>query len=164
MRRPLLILLALLLAGVAVFLIGYGAATRWGAGRALMAGDDLAWLRMEFGLGEAEMARVRLLHEGYLPRCREFCARIAARKGELRAALAAGSESPESIGRRLEEIGSIRTQCQAAMLLHFEEVSRAMPPEQGRRYLDEMRRLTLDSHQEFERSMSHEAPGPHGHH
>ena len=30
------------------------------------------------------------------------------------------------------------------MLRHFHRVSETMPPEQGRRYLAEMRRLTLD--------------------
>lgn len=164
MRRPLLILLALFLVGISVFVASYGIASRWSVGRVARTADDLAWLRMEFGLGEEEMARVRVLHEGYLPRCREFCARIAARKDELRAVLASGTEAHESIGRRLAEIGSIRAQCQTAMLLHFEEVSRAMPPEQGRRYLDEMRRLTLDAHHECERSMSPETPGTHGHH
>jgi hypothetical protein len=31
------------------------------------------------------------------------------------------------------------------MLEHFFEVSRAMPPEQGRRYLAEMKRFVLDA-------------------
>jgi hypothetical protein len=40
------------------------------------------------------------------------------------------------------------------MLRHFIAVSQAMPPEQGRRYLAEMKRLTLDHHQQMEQSMS----------
>jgi hypothetical protein len=49
------------------------------------------------------------------------------------------------------------------MLQHFREVSQVMPPEQGRRYLAEMQRLTLGFHEQFEDTMSPEAPSPHGH-
>ena len=40
------------------------------------------------------------------------------------------------------------------MLQHFIAVSQAMPPEEGRRYLAEMKKLTLGSHEEIEQSMS----------
>ncbi len=40
------------------------------------------------------------------------------------------------------------------MLAHFYEVSQAMPPEQGRRYLAEMQRLTLGFHEQIENTMS----------
>jgi len=40
------------------------------------------------------------------------------------------------------------------MLQHFTEVSQTMPPEQGRRYLAEMQRLTLGLHEQTEPSMS----------
>jgi len=49
------------------------------------------------------------------------------------------------------------------MLEHFMEVSRAMPPEQGRRYLAEMKRLTLGFHDEIEQSMSESAGHEHHH-
>ena len=40
------------------------------------------------------------------------------------------------------------------MLQHFIAVSQAMPPEQGRRYLTEMQRLTFGFHEEIEKSMT----------
>jgi hypothetical protein len=49
------------------------------------------------------------------------------------------------------------------MLQHFREVSQVMPPEQGRRYLAEMQRLTLGFHEQIERTMSPAATDPHGH-
>ncbi len=163
MRRPLLILAAMLLLGVAVFLAGQRLAAHWCARHVLRPTDDLEWLRMEFRLTDAELAPVRRLHEGYLPKCREFCARIDARKRELQALLDSGTNSPSAIEQKLVEIGTLRAQCQSAMIQHFCEVSQVMPPAQGRRYLAEMERLTLGLHEQIERTMSPGASSPHGH-
>ena len=163
MRRPLLILAAMLIAGAAVFFGGQRLAAHWCAKHMARPTDDLAWLRLEFRLNDAELARVRKLHDGYLPKCREFCERIDARKRELQAVLASGTNTPAAIERKLIEIGTERAQCQAAMLQHFRQVSQVMPPEQGRRYLAEMQRLTLGFHEQIEHTMSSDAPSPHGH-
>jgi hypothetical protein len=37
----------------------------------------------------------------------------------------------------------LRAECEAEMLKHFLEVSRTMPPEQGRRYLAWVQQLTI---------------------
>jgi hypothetical protein len=164
MRRSLLILLAMLLAGAALtgasYLLGCRICARQLAGR----GDDLAWLRREFRLGDAEMQRIRQLHEGYLPKCRENCARIAAKKKELEAVLEQAQGMTPEAQQKLAEVAALRAQCQANMLGHFYEVSRAMPPEQGRRYLAEMQRLTLGFHEQIENTMSADTSSPHGHH
>jgi len=76
----------------------------------------------------------------------------------------AGQGSTGAATACLEQIGTLRAQCQAAMLQHFEEVSRAMPPEQGPRYLEEMRRLTLGSHEQIEESMAGGKGDAHAHH
>jgi hypothetical protein len=114
-------------------------------------------------LNDAELARVRQLHDGYLPICREFCERIDARKRELQALLASPANANATVEQKLIEVGTVRAQCQAAMLQHFREVSQVMPPEQGRRYLAEMQRLTLGFHEQIERTMSPAATDPHGH-
>ena len=163
MRRPLLILLAMLLAGAAVFFSGQRLAAHWCANHMTRPTDDLAWLRLEFRLSDAELARVRQLHDGYLPRCRDFCERIDVRKRELQAVLASGTNAAAALEQTLIEVGTLRAQCQAAMLQHFRDVSQVMPPEQGRRYLAEMRRLTLGFHEQIEHTMSSGAPSPHGH-
>lgn len=163
MRRPLLILAVMLLTGVGVFIGGQRVTACWWAKQVVRPTDDLAWLRLEFGLNDAELARVRQLHEGYLPKCREFCEDIDARKRELQAVLEADANSPLAIERKLIEVGTLRAQCQAAMLQHFREVSRVMPPDQGRRYLAEMQRLTLGFHEQIEGTMSSTAVRPHGH-
>jgi Heavy-metal resistance len=164
MRRSLLILLVVLLAGAAVAGTSYLLARRIYVRELAPSGDDLAWLRDEFHLSAAEMQRIRQLHEGYLPKCRENCALIAAKKQELQAALDQGQGMTPEAQQKLAEVAALRAKCQAAMLAHFYEVSRAMPPEQGRRYLAEMQRLTLGFHEQIENSMSPDASSHHGHH
>ena len=122
--------------------------------------DDLAWLKREFRLSDNEMARIRQLHEGYLPKCREMCAKIAAKRSEVDTALAKG-EVPDA---RMIELATLRAQCQAQMLKHFQDVSRTMAPEQGSRYLAQMQRLTLGFHQTFESSMGETSGHSHGEH
>ncbi len=90
-----------------------------------------------------------------------MCAKIAAKKGELESALGSGASLTAEAQAKLAELGELRAQCQMQMLRHFAAVSQAMPPEQGRRYLAEMQKLTLGFHEEIEQTMS--APASHEH-
>ena len=70
-----------------------------------MAKDDLSWLKREFRLSDAEVQRVRQLHEGYLPKCREMCGKIAAKQSDGMAAMRnqkqrATPMKPDSIDER----------------------------------------------------------------
>ena len=153
--RPLgSLLLALLLAGT-MFAVCY-----WSASRARVAArdhqaDELAWLGREFRLTDAELARVRTLHEGYRPKCEAMCARIAAKQRELGGVLKGSTNIGPEVELKLAEVATLRAQCQAQMLRHFQEVARAMPAEQGVRYLAEMQRLTVDLHEQLEDVMAH---------
>jgi hypothetical protein len=164
MRRSLLLLVALLLAGVAIAGGSFVLARQICARQLAGSGDDLAWLRREYRLSDTEMQRIRQLHEGYLPKCHESCALIAAKKQELQAVLDRAQGMTPEAQQKLAEVAALRAQCQANMLGHFYEVSRAMPPEQGRRYLAEMQRLTLGFHEQIESTMSPEPSAHHGHH
>ena len=116
--------------------------------------DDLAWLRIEFHLSDTEMARIRQLHEGYMPKCAEMCAKIAAKKQELDAALGTGTNLTAEAQTKIGELCEMRKQCQMQMLQHFITVSQTMPPEKGKRYLYEMKRDTLGLHEQTEQTMS----------
>jgi hypothetical protein len=120
-------------------------------------------LRDEFHLSDAEMSRIRQLHEGYMPKCAEMCSRIAVKKAELESALAGSTNVSEMAQQKLVELGELRAQCQAQMLQHFVEVSQAMPPEQGRRYLAKMQQMTIASHEKLEESMSDHQGHEHHH-
>ena len=163
MNRSLIIVLGALVLGAAVFAGSWFVGQRACVVTLTHSADDLSWLRNEFHLSDADLARVRALHEGYKPMCAEMCARIAAKKAEVQAALAGGTNVTAEARKKLTELGELRAQCQAHMLAHFIAVSQAMPPEQGRRYLTEMQRLTLGFHEEIEQSMSESAGHEHQH-
>jgi len=152
MNRSLVILLGALALGAAVFAGSYFISQR--ACLMTRSADDLSWLRDEFHLSGAEMARVRQLHEGYMPQCAKMCALLAAKRGEVQAALAGSTNITAEAQKKLTELGELRAQCQAQMLQHFITVSQAMPPEQGQRYLAKMKQLTLGSHEEIESRMA----------
>lgn len=162
-RSPLIALLALF-AGVVLFVAAYLLAQRLCAKHIASSADDLDWLRLEFRLSTAEMTRIRELHDGYLPKCGEMCQQIAVKKRELESALTGATNVTAEAGQKLSELAALRAQCQTQMLRHFVEVSQAMPPEPGRRYLAEMQRLTLGFHEQIEQSMSNAADHAHGHH
>jgi hypothetical protein len=162
-KRPLLILIIVVLAGSALFVGSYFMSRRVCESCSSSSTDNLEWLRQEFHLSDAEMARMHELHDGYLPKCGEMCAQIAGKKQELDAALAGSTNISDVAKQKLTELAILRAQCQAHMLQHFIEVSQAMPPEQGRRYLAEMERLTVGAHEQTEQSMSEHAGHAHMH-
>ena len=164
MNRSLAILFGALALGAAIFAGSYFASQR----ACVMCGaeptDNLAWLRDEFHLSAAEMTRIHQLHDGYEPKCMEMCGRVADKKRELEAALGNGTNITVEVRQKLVELGELRAECQAQMLQHFISVSQAMPPEPGKRYLAEMKKLTRGSQTEMESSMSDHPGQAHGHH
>ncbi len=162
MNRSLVILLGALALGAAIFAGSFLTARHVTVMCCVNPMDDLSWLQMEFHLSGAEMARIRQLHEGYLPKCGEICAKIAEKKAELDSLPGGGTNLTAEAQVKLNEIAALRAQCQSNMLQHFVAVSQAMPPEQGQRYLAEMKKLTLGSHETIEQSMSDHAGHEHG--
>ena len=154
MSRSLFILLGALALGAAIFAGSYFASQRTCMMCKSEPADDLAWLRTEFHLSDAEMVRIRQLHEGYLPKCAEMCAKIAAKKRELDSAIGSGTNLTDEAQTKLKELAELRSQCQVQMLQHFIAVSHTMPPDEGQRYLTEMKRVTLGSHEQTEQAMS----------
>ena len=96
---------------------------------------ELAWLKKEFNLNKAEFARITQLHEAYLPQCAERCRLIEEQNEKLKAMLLRDSTVTPEIQNLLTARATTRAQCEGEMLKHFQNVSRAMPLEQGRRYL-----------------------------
>jgi hypothetical protein len=162
MRRPLIILIGALALGAAIFAGSFYVSQRATVACCAKPADDLDWLRTEFHLSDAEMAHVRELHESYLPQCAAMCAQIAAKKAKLDSILGTGTNLTAEAQAKLNEVAALRAQCQAQMLQHFIAVSQAMPPEQGRRYLAEMKQLTLGTNELMEQSMSDHAGHEHG--
>ena len=126
---------------------------------------ELVWLKKEFKLSDAEFARITKLHEAYLPQCAERCMRIAEQNRKLEQLLGQASSLTPEIQGVLAERAKTRAECEAEMLKHFLEVSRTMPLEQGRRYLQWVEQQTFlngqameQRHQATDHSAHHSSP------
>ena len=74
--------------------------------------------------------------DAYQPDCKEMCRRIDEQGTRLKKLLSASHTMTPEIEAAFAESAKLRADCQRDMLQHFFEVSRTMPPAQGRRYLD----------------------------
>src|SRR5262245_26869327 len=79
---------------------------------------ELAWLKKEYHLNEAQFARITELHEAYKPKCMAMCRRINEKNEELQKLLAATNAVTPEIKRKLADAAQVRTECQTAMLQH----------------------------------------------
>ena len=134
-NRPLIFLLA----GLGLCAVAFSGSYYFGtaSARKLMSQPEpeLAWLKKEFHLGDAEFNRISQMHQAYLPKCQQRCLRIADQNRKLEELLQSTDNLSPQIRDLLAERATTRAECEAEMLAHFLAVSRTMPPEQGRRYL-----------------------------
>lgn len=146
--------------GLAGALLAYGCLYFAGtaAKRELLRNEqpELAWLKREFNLTDAEFARLAQQHASYLPQCEAMCRRIEANNASLSRLLASASAMTPEIEAAIAEAARLRGECQQNMMRHYFEVSRPMPPEQGRRYLEWIYRQTILPEQSM-RPMGHAA-------
>jgi hypothetical protein len=135
MKRSALILIFGVVLGFCAYCGFYFAGTA--SHRALLERPkpELEWLKKEFNLADSAFERVVRLHDAYKSECAEMCRRIDGKNAELKELLAKADALTPDIEANLAEAAQLRVQCQKNMLRHFLEVSRNMPPEQGKRYL-----------------------------
>jgi hypothetical protein len=163
MTRGAVILAAGLIFGLCAYCGLYFAGTA--SHRALMQEDapELFWLKKEFNLSDAEFRRITELHAGYLPQCAAMCQRIDAKNTELQELLSRTDGLTPEIEAKLAEAGQLRVECQKNMLRHFLEVSRSMPPSQGKRYLEWVQGMTfLPEHAKHVHGAATDATHEHG--
>jgi hypothetical protein len=153
MKRSVIILIAGLALGALAYTGIYRARTAGSCCMMESKAPELAWLKQEFQLNDAEFTRISNLHDQYLAGCAERCRLIDTKNEELAHLLAATNQVTPQIEKALAEAAQLRAECQAKMLQHFYDVSRTMPPEQGKRYLEWVQSRTVmhDAHQ----GMSH---------
>jgi hypothetical protein len=151
MRRAWLIFVGGLLLALAAYAGFYYAGTARCTGMMRSATPELAWLKAEYHLSDAEFERICRLHEAYLAGCAERCRLIDERNAHLRHLLAATNTITPEIEQTLAQAAALRAECQKQMLQQFFEVSRTMPPGQGKRYLDWVQEQTVlsDSHSQM---------------
>ena len=153
MKRPWLILVAGLVGAVLAYSAFYYGGTQTCRMMQQDQTPELAWLKTEFRLSDADFARVCQMHEAYMSGCMERCQRIDEKNQRLKQLLAATNAVSPEIEKTLGEAAQLRAQCQKEMLQHFYDVSRTMPPAQGDRYLAWVQERTIlaDSHSQMHR-------------
>lgn len=165
MRKALVILFFGLLLGVAGFAGIYY--FRTSSCRAIMSQPkpELAWLKKEFSLSAAEFGRVSELHQAYLPQCAARCRLIEQQDRKLKDLFRESTTVTPQIQNLITERAKTRAECEIEMMKHFLEVSRTMPPEQGRRYLEWVQALTFLHGQGMEQRhrTGESTPATHGH-
>jgi Heavy-metal resistance len=151
MKRPILILFAGIAVAVAAYCgVYYGGTAkccRMQQGQA----PELLWLKQEFHLSDTEFKRISELHQAYLSGCAQRCHLIDQKNQQVAHLLAASDHVTPEIDKALKDAALLRADCQQKMLEHFYEVSRTMPPEQGKRYLAWVQQQTIpaDSHSQM---------------
>ena len=142
MKRSRLIFLLGLLLAIAAYCAFYFSGTAERKKLLHSETPELAWLKTEFKLSDAEFTKVCQLHFSYTPHCEEMCRRIEKVSAELSQLVTQSNAVTPEIEKKMEEAAELRLECQKMMLAHFYEVSLSMPPEQGKRYLTMMQRQT----------------------
>ncbi len=141
-KAGLFLLLGVVLCGAA-FTGSYYFGTAGGRDMMKDPQPELAWLKTEFHLSDAEFARISALHNAYLPECAERCRHIEELNAHLKHLLSATNTVTPEIENLLAERARTRSDCEAEMLKHFLAVSRTMPPEQGTHDLDGVEQETV---------------------
>ena len=151
MRRSLFILMTGFLLAVAAYAGLYFVVTARYHSMETSPEPELAWLKREYHLSDKDFDRICQMHDAYMSGCAERCRLIDEKNSELRKFLAETNAVTPQVEQTLAEAASLRAECQKKMLNHFFEVSRMMPPEQGRRYLAWVQDKTIlaDSHQQM---------------
>ena len=148
MKKSWIIALAGIFAAVTSFCCFYYVGTAETRRLAASPEPELAWLKAEFHLSDAEFSRITKMHDEYLACCAERCRQIDEKNAELKRLLASTNAITPQIQAVLAQTAQLRVQCQQQMLDHFYAVSRTMPPEQGKRYLAwvQDRTILADAH------------------
>jgi hypothetical protein len=136
MRKGILALAAVLLAGLAAF---------WVTRRCLVPATPSSWLCREYGLSPTEEKRFRDLERSYGSRCGPYCDAMCEANARLETlTLGSGSITPE-IRSAVIETDRIRTQTRITMLEHFYAVAAQLPADKRRDYLLKVLPLVIDS-------------------
>lgn len=112
--------------------------------RSLSAGDELSWLNKHFQIRQEDQETVRELHRVFSKECQQMCAKIEASNKHLDELILKNKEVTPEIVTAVNECSKIQSECHLSMLKHFYAVSSHMPPEDGHRYLTEMKGCIID--------------------
>ncbi len=144
MKRPLLILLFFLLAGVAAFCVMRSQKSAERQGVLLDNMPELSWVRSELKLTDEQFAKVAELHAAYRPKCVQMCRRIAEAHEKLDRLAARDESVSEELRAAIREHADIHAECQETMLEHLYQTAAQLDSKQAAKYLETMLPYALD--------------------
>jgi hypothetical protein len=136
MRKAVLIALLALAAGVLSFQATRGCRPVRPQHALLDEMPELAWMRGELKLSDAQFARVAALHERYRPVCRDMCDRIETARARVDGLLRQSKSVTPELESAMREFARVRAECRLAMLRHVYETAAELDERQAARYLD----------------------------
>ena len=142
MKRLIVILALAVLLGLGAYFASYAVARRTFC-RMPDVSDSSSWLHQEFHLSDAEYARVKNLEADYHPHCVAMCEQINQSQVALKNLILANKAMTPEVEAALKKDSDVQQEWRRDMLSHFYEVSQAMPPAEGKRYLQIMQAQVL---------------------
>jgi hypothetical protein len=96
---------------------------------------ELAWLKSELQLKDAEISKVRAMHLEYRPKCLEMCKRIAQARMNLQAVSQSERAWTPALERAILEHAKVQADCKREMLKHLYDTAAVLRPEKAERFL-----------------------------
>jgi len=144
MKKALIVLLIAIAAGLAAFCVMRSYQQKERSGVMLDSMPELAWLRTDLHLSDAQFAEVSRLHAAYRPKCEEMCMEIAKARHELEAATLQNRAMNAEMQVAIQKHADTRARCQQAMLQHMYETAAVLDAGQAKRYLETMLPYAMD--------------------
>jgi hypothetical protein len=135
MKKSLAILILALLAGFAAFGITRKHCTTSNSNTLLDHLPELAWLKTELALSDAQFSKVAELHDSYRPVCEEMCRRIDDSRARLEAVALKSRSTDTELQKAIAEYERVRGECKMKMLEHLYQTAELLNEEQAERYL-----------------------------
>lgn len=145
MKRGLMILVLALAAGAAAFVVARS--HRQSAHTEVLLDNipELAWLRTELKLSDAQFRQASDLHAAYRPVCAEMCRNISEAHARLEALAASGRGMTPELDDAIRHHARVHAECQKKMLEHLYQTAALLDDKQAARYLEAMIPHALDS-------------------
>ena len=135
MKKPLVILIAALIAGLVAFGITRKHCSASNGHALLDELPELAWLRTELALTDDQFAKVGQLHAAYRPVCVEMCRRIDESRNRLEAVALKHRSTDAELQQAIADYERVRGECKMKMLEHLYQTASLMDEEKAGRYL-----------------------------
>jgi len=145
MKKGILILAIALLAGVIAFCLMRSRTITHSRENLLDSMPELAWVRTDLKLTDAQFSKVSELHAAYRPKCMEMCRRISDAHEKVDGLAGKGRKLTPELDAAIREHAVIHAECQQAMLKHLYETAAVLDEKQAGRYLETMIPFALDS-------------------